>query len=80
MARIRRPASCSMRRGAVAPSAETVLLTDVCAKAIGFHLSVSKPPERMNAQTMLPREPFPRRRGEYPTEAPVSRGMPERKG
>ena len=69
-----------MRRGAVAPSAETVPLSIACAEVIGFHLSVSKPPERMNAETMLPREPFPRRRGEYPTEAPVSRGMPERKG
>lgn len=35
------------------------------AKALGFFLSVLKPPEQMNAQTMLPPEPFPERRDEY---------------
>ena len=34
-------------------------------KAVGFFLSVIKPSEQMNAQTMLPPEPFPRRRDEY---------------
>ncbi|MDF2563529.1 MAG: hypothetical protein K0R99_4975 [Microbacterium sp.] len=34
-------------------------------KALGFFLSVLKPPEQMNAQTMLPPEPFPARRDEY---------------
>ena len=34
-------------------------------KALGFFLSVAKPPEQMNAQTMLPPEPFPPRRDEY---------------
>lgn len=34
-------------------------------KAVGFFLSVLKPPEQANAQTMLPPEPFPSRRDEY---------------
>ncbi|MDR7189534.1 hypothetical protein J2Y46_002360 [Microbacterium sp. BE35] len=34
-------------------------------KALGFFLSVLKPPEQMTAQTMLPPEPFPPRRDEY---------------
>lgn len=34
-------------------------------KAVGFFLSVLKPPEQMNAQTMLPPEPFPSRRDDY---------------
>lgn len=34
-------------------------------KALGFFLSVIKPPEQMNAQTMLPPEPFPARRDDY---------------
>jgi hypothetical protein len=35
------------------------------AKTLGFLLSVFKPPEQMNAQTMLPPEAFPARRDEY---------------
>lgn len=35
------------------------------AKAPGFFLSVVKPPEEMNAQTMLPPEAFPPRADEY---------------
>lgn len=35
------------------------------AKTLGFFLSVLKPPEQMNAQTLLPPEPFPARRDEY---------------
>ncbi|GAA5095149.1 hypothetical protein GCM10025760_27050 [Microbacterium yannicii] len=34
-------------------------------KAVGFFLSVLKPSEQMNAQTMLPPEPFPSRREDY---------------
>ena len=34
-------------------------------KVLGFFLSVIKPPEQMNAQTMLPPEPFPPRSDEY---------------
>ena len=35
------------------------------AKALGFFLSVMKPPEQMNAQTMFPPEPVPPRREGY---------------
>ncbi|MFK4835589.1 hypothetical protein ACI3KY_07670 [Microbacterium sp. ZW T2_14] len=34
-------------------------------KALGYFLSVLKPSEQMNAQTMLPPEPFPARRDDY---------------
>ena len=35
------------------------------AKDVGYSLSVMKPPEQMNAQTMIPPEPIPPRRDEY---------------
>ncbi|MFB7893694.1 hypothetical protein ACFC1I_15960 [Microbacterium sp. NPDC056044] len=41
------------------------VIGDTLVKALGFFLSVAKPPEQMNAQTMLPPEPFPPRRDEY---------------
>lgn len=34
-------------------------------KVLGFSVSVMKPSEQMNAQTMLPPEPFPPRNDEY---------------
>ncbi|MGN6220574.1 MAG: hypothetical protein ACTHNQ_13815 [Microbacterium sp.] len=41
------------------------VIGNTLVKAFGFLLSVHKPPEQMNAQTMLPPEPFPPRRDEY---------------
>ncbi|MFC8681239.1 hypothetical protein ACFT30_06910 [Microbacterium ureisolvens] len=35
------------------------------AKSVGYFLSVMKPPEQTNAQTMLSPEPFPARADEY---------------
>ena len=41
------------------------VIGSTCVRALGFLLSVMKPPEQMNAQTMLPPEHFPPRRDEY---------------
>ncbi|MDF2582194.1 MAG: hypothetical protein K0R33_837 [Mycobacterium sp.] len=41
------------------------MIGSTLAKVVGFFLSVLKPPEQMNAQTMLPPEPFPARKDDY---------------
>jgi len=41
------------------------VIGNTLVKTFGLLLSVVKPPEQMNAQTVLPPEPFPPRRDEY---------------
>ncbi|MGK3954425.1 hypothetical protein ACLKM7_19055 [Microbacterium sp. I2] len=45
--------------------AAAVVIGSTLAKALAFFLAVLKPPEQMNAQTMLPPKPSPTPRDEY---------------
>lgn len=40
-------------------------IASALVKVLGLFLSIVKPPEQMNAQTVLPPQPFPPRSDEY---------------